>query len=123
MEIYERIRELRIKLDLSQRAFADKVHMSKTAVSAIENGQRAVTDRYIYIICNEFGANETWLRTGEGEMFEPKTWEQEVAEITLKVFEDDNEMRKKLVSIVANLSDEQIDVLQEIAEKWLSEGK
>lgn len=123
MEIYERIKELRASLGISQRAFADKVHMSKTAVSAIENGQRVVTDRYIYIICNEFGVNEDWLRTGEGEMFAPKTWEEEVADLTLKIFDDENEMRKRLVNIVANLSDEQIDVLQEIAEKWVNDNK
>lgn len=119
----ERIKEIREALGLSLRSFADRLKMSNSTISLIETGQRNVTDRLIYQICQEFGVNETWFRTGEGEMFEPKTWEQEVAEITLKVFEDDNEMRKKLVSIVANLSDEQIDVLQEIAEKWLSEGK
>ena len=39
--------------------------------SKIEKGERNLTDRMITDICREYHINETWLRTGEGEMLIP----------------------------------------------------
>ena len=50
--------------------FGAVIGMGKSAVSRIENGVNGTTDQTIRSICREFGVNETWLRTGEGEMFE-----------------------------------------------------
>ncbi|NJD02695.1 MAG: hypothetical protein FIA99_08915 [Ruminiclostridium sp.] len=35
----------------------------------MENGIKKITDRTIKLICQEFNVNDTWLRTGEGDMF------------------------------------------------------
>lgn len=50
--------------------FGAVIGMGKSAVSRIENGVNGTTDQTIRSICREFGVKETWLRTGEGEMFE-----------------------------------------------------
>lgn len=50
--------------------FGAVIGMGKSAVSRIENGVNGTTDQTIRSICREFGVNETWLRTGEGETFE-----------------------------------------------------
>ena len=54
--------------------FGAVIGMGKSAVSRIENGVNGTTDQTIRSICREFGVNEHWLRTGDGEMFE-QTWE------------------------------------------------
>lgn len=69
MTIGERIKALRKEKSLSMEDFGAVIGMGKSAVSRIENGVNGTTDQTIRSICREFGANETWLRTGEGEMF------------------------------------------------------
>lgn len=70
MTIGERIKILRKEKNLSMEDFGATIGMGKSAVSRIENGVNGTTDQTIRSICREFGVNEHWLRTGEGEMFE-----------------------------------------------------
>ena len=70
MTIGERIKVLRKEKNLSMEDFGSVIGMGKSAVSRIENGVNGTTDQTIRSICREFGVNEHWLRTGEGEMFE-----------------------------------------------------
>ena len=65
----ERVKELRTSLSLTLEAFGSRLGVTKAAISKIENGSRSVTDQMILSICREFGVNEAWLRTGQGDMF------------------------------------------------------
>lgn len=65
----ERIKELRKTLGLTLEKFGGRLGVGKTAISAIENGRRGVTEQMTLSICREYHVNEQWLRTGEGEMF------------------------------------------------------
>lgn len=65
----KRIEQLRQQENLTQEAFAKRLGMSRNFIWMVENGKREVSDRTIADICREFGVNETWLRTGEGEMY------------------------------------------------------
>ena len=56
-------------MNLTLDAFGARVGVKKAAMSNIENGSRGVTDQMRRSICREFGVNEEWLLTGEGEMF------------------------------------------------------
>lgn len=64
-----RIRELRKALDLSQKEFADKIGLKQNAISYMEKKDATVTEQNIKTICSQFCVNESWLRTGNGEMF------------------------------------------------------
>lgn len=66
----ERIRELRRHLNMTMEEFGARIGLTKSAVSFIESGRNGARDQTIFAICREFGVNEHWLRTGEGEMFE-----------------------------------------------------
>ena len=70
MMIGERVRKLRKTLDLTQREFGERINLKSNSVALIEGG-RNTSDQTIASICREFNVNETWLRTGEGEMFIP----------------------------------------------------
>lgn len=66
----ERIKELRDALGITLEEFGSRLGVTRTAISRLERGNRGVTDQMAISICREFGVNEHWLRTGEGEMFE-----------------------------------------------------
>lgn len=69
MGIEERIKMLRLDLRLNQTDFAQKTNISRSMVAAIELGTREVKDIHIAQICSAFNVSETWLRTGEGSMY------------------------------------------------------
>lgn len=66
---------------LTKTAFAEKVNLSQSHVSRLVSGETAPSDRTIADICRVFGVNETWLRTGEGEMRQQRSREEEIGEI------------------------------------------
>lgn len=74
MTIANRISKIRAELELTQTDFAEKLNISKSAVSHMERGERAVTDRTLADICEKFNVNRGWLVDGVGEPFaEPET--------------------------------------------------
>ena len=63
-----RIAELRKSLQLTQGQFAEKIGLKFSAISMIELEKAPLTEANIRLICFTFNVNETWLRTGEGDM-------------------------------------------------------
>lgn len=70
--MYSRIALVRKDAGLNQEAFAERIGVTKSAISGYETGRREPTDQTIKSICREFGINETWMRSGVGEMKAPK---------------------------------------------------
>jgi transcriptional regulator with XRE-family HTH domain len=67
--VYERIKEIRTRLGLSQVEFSERIFLSKSFYGDIEIGKKKVNDRIIFIVSKQFNVNEDWIRTGKGEMF------------------------------------------------------
>lgn len=65
----ERIKKVRKALDLTQRDFGVRIGTTQNAIANYETGHRNPSSAVIDNICKTFNVNETWLRTGEGEMF------------------------------------------------------
>lgn len=65
----EQLKKLRKHLDMTQQAFADKIGMKQNTIAQYEMGRTTPSDAIVFSICREFGVNENWLRTGDGEMF------------------------------------------------------
>ena len=59
-----RVKELRLERKLSQEEFGKAIGLSKSGVSNIEKGTRAVRKNHIRLICSEFGVSEAWLCEG-----------------------------------------------------------
>lgn len=66
----DRIREVREYFGLSMEKFGSRIGIGKASISLLESGKNNPSIQTIALICREFGVNEQWLRTGEGEMFE-----------------------------------------------------
>jgi transcriptional regulator with XRE-family HTH domain len=71
MTIGERLFQLRKEvLKISQEEMAKILKVeSPSTISLLEKDKRQFTDRMVADICREFGVNEKWLRSGEGNMF------------------------------------------------------
>lgn len=77
----ERLKLLRKTLKINQTNFAKQLGITQTAYSMIESGINPLSGRYIKVICSVFGVNETWLRSGEGDMFYASPYEKEFTQI------------------------------------------
>ena len=121
----ERISLIRKESGLTQEEFGAKVGgLSRNYIWMIEKGDRVPSDRTISDICREFNVNEEWLRTGEGEMFQPKSRNEELFEFAAKVAEGDpGSIQAQLLSVMSRLSDEQWEVLAQVAREFAEETK
>lgn len=65
----KRFKQLRKALDLTQQDLADRIGVKRGGIANYEISRNIPTNSVISLVCREFNVNETWLRTGEGEMF------------------------------------------------------
>lgn len=65
----KRLKELRRQLHLNQTEFGKRIGLKQSSIAGYETGVRNPIDAVINSICKEFNVNESWLRTGEGDMF------------------------------------------------------
>ena len=97
----ERVKEIRKSLNLTMEKFGDRLGVGKTAISKLENNERNLTDQMAISICREFNVSETWLRTGEGEMFKPKPPEDEVGYYVEELLEnEDNPLYRVIIEMM-----------------------
>lgn len=66
----DRIKAVREHYHLTMEAFGARIGIKKSSVSLLESGKNDPSERTIKSICREFNVNETWLRTGDGDMFD-----------------------------------------------------
>lgn len=71
----ERIKKIRRELGLTQQEFAERIGIKRNTIANYETGRNDPVDSVISLICREFDVREEWLRTGEGEMFKPKSYD------------------------------------------------
>ena len=120
----ERIKELRKVLGLTQQEFSERIGVKRNTIAQYESGRNAPIDAVITLICRTYDVNETWLRTGEGEMFKPKSRNEELFEFATKVAEGDpSSIQAQLLAVMARLTDEQWEVLAQVAHEFVEETK
>lgn len=96
----ERVHAIRKHYGLTMEKFGERLGVRKTSISNIENGIRSLTEQMTLSICREFNVNETWLRTGEGEMFNEYLDEDEVAAYVSELLEPDNPFADLIIEIM-----------------------
>ena len=103
----ERVKELRKALGLSGEKFGERLGITRSAVSNIESGNRALTEQVILAICREYNVNEEWLRYGNGEMFIETKSDNELFKWAGKVLgSKDMTFRKAFVNALSKLSED-----------------
>lgn len=119
----ERIKELRKALGLTQQEFADRVGIKRNSYANYETGRNTPLDAIVISICREFSVNETWLRTGEGEMFQPLSRDEELAQFFGKLSFGDNDFKHRFVSVLSRLDESEWGVLEKMAVDLVAEMK
>ena len=119
----DRIKKLRKELDLTQREFGERIGIKGNTIAQYELGRNEPIDAVISLICREFGVNENWLRDGTGEMLVHISRDEQIATFigSIQMDEKNNSFKKKLISVLANLTEDQWEVLADIAEKLRNE--
>ena len=105
-----RIKAVRAALKLSQREFGEKLGVSRDVISNIEYGRVAPKELLLRLICQQYGVNDHWLETGEGEMFDSNPHQAEKLDEALSIF-------KTLRPEFQDYALEQIKKLAELQEK------
>lgn len=119
-----RIKQVRKALNLNQAEFGERIGVKQSTVTAYECGNRTPLDAVIAMICKTFNVNETWLRTGEGDMFAPIDPENQLMEWAGRVLADSTDsFRARFVRMMMGLTDKEWAVLEEKARQLLSEEK
>lgn len=116
--MHARIKELRKYLKLSQAAFGAPFGASRDMINNVENERAAISELMISAMCHEYNVNETWLRTGEGEMFIEPTRDEEIAAFVGRALrgEDDN-FKRRLLSVLSHLTEEEWEILEKKAKE------
>ena len=118
MSINERIKDVRKMSGLSQTDFAERLGTTRGVITNLEGDKTSPNEPFIKLICREFNVSDAWLRTGDGEMRQKLTRNQEIAEFMGVVMHDpDDAPRKRFVSIISKLSADEWQLLAEIAKK------
>lgn len=117
----ERVKEIRKTLGLTLEKFGEKLGVGKTSISKIEKQQVRLTDQMAKSICREFDVNEEWLRTGVGDMFLPTNRSADIAKLTKELLnEEDDSFKNRFVSMLAHLSVEEWEFLEQKAKELCS---
>lgn len=87
----DRIKLVRQAASKNQSEFGAVIGVSGAAVSRWEAGDRSVPDSAILSICRCFNVNETWLRTGDGQMYADKDRAREMEELVQSLMADSPE--------------------------------
>lgn len=114
-EMQNRIKQIRKSFSLTQTEFSTILGLTKNFISLLETGERTPSDRTIIDICGKFGVSETWLRTGAGEPFLPKTREEEIGEIVKAASNNDpDEAIKFFTALLEDMSEAEIMLMYEV---------
>lgn len=110
----ERVREVRKSLNMTLDKFGEKLGVKKAAISAIENGNRNITEQMVKSICREYNVNYDYLIYGKGDMFDdlPQTILDELcAQYNL------DELDRQIVDIYISLPKQLRDSVKEHIKK------
>ena len=107
---------------LTKTAFAKRIGLGQPFVSQLCSGMKQPSDRTIRDICEEFNVNETWLRTGAGDMFNEVTRDEQIADFVGEVLrEQDDSFRRRFVSMMSRLDADGWAALEKMANELVAE--
>ena len=117
----ERVKEVRKSLGLTLEKFGEKLGVGKTAISNIEKGSRNLTEQMTKSICREYGVDYMWLTSGDGEMFVES--DDDFFEKIDRIMAGENETRKNMFKALLYASDDDIEALARIIERFQMQKK
>lgn len=121
--IHSRIAQSVKASGLTNTAFAKKLNVTPSFISRLASGATNSSDRTIIAICREFHVDEHWLRTGEGEMFRPRSRSEELAAFFGDLLADTPDFRHSLITVLSRMSPEEWAILEKKVWELMEEMK
>ena len=120
----QRIKQLRRILDLTQQDFAERIGLKQNSIALIESGKRNISNQAVLSICRTFSVNETWLRTGEGEIFNEMWREEQIAYYLGDIFSEPGDtFKKRLVAALAAMDESEWAAVEAFARKLVEQSR
>lgn len=121
-DINFRILELRKFLKLSQTDFGKGLGVSRGVIKNIDENNVEAKPLLIEQICKVYNVNHAWLLTGEGEMFQELSEDEELAQMFGAALGGDMDPRRKraiksIMEMIRDIPDEFIPIVGEYAQK------
>ena len=103
-------------MDLTQQEFSGRLGITRNTVATYETGKSNPSDAAVILICREFNVNETWLRTGEGEMFLKLSRDDEITAFVDDVLRNESDdFRKRFIAMLSRLDTSDWVLLERMA--------
>lgn len=112
------LKQFRKALGLSQEEVGRRVGVTGVAISRIESGDRALTDRMALALCKEFNVDYGWLTTGQGEMF--VSTDDALGGIVDSIMQGDNALAKSIFKGFAQFDEDDWARLRDLIDKFLA---
>lgn len=106
---------------MNQTEFGSRIGLTPSGVSKLESGDRGYSDAVFLAIVREFGVDENWLRTGEGEMLRPVSRDTELAAFFGNLQSSTPGFRHQLISVLSRLTVDEWAMLERKAKELLAE--
>lgn len=106
---------------MTQEEFGSKIGVVRNTIAQYESGRIVPSNPVITNICKEYAVNETWLLTGEGDMFKNITPSEEIESFlgTLAITGDEN-FKKRLILYLAQMKDSDWEKLEQVLDTLLA---
>lgn len=116
----ERVRYLRKEiLKTTASAFGKRIGLSQPSISALENGERAITDRIRRDIIREWNVDYIWLTTGEGEPLVQYDEDTEIINSIERIMASEHEVYKEFVKSLVKLDEATIAGIEKMLKEFV----
>lgn len=113
-----RIKQLRLALEMSQDEFGRRLGVTRGAITNIELNKVEPKPLFVDLIVREFGVSETWLRTGEGEMFVSLDRRKKIAAFLGDLMrEEEDGFKTRFVETISSMTPEEWALMEKMARK------
>ena len=111
--IATRIIKLCDVFNISKSDFARRINVTPSYISKLGKSTESVpSDRTIDDICRVFGVSKLWLKTGEGDMFPPRTQDEQIAAYVASALHGDEALKSLVTATITTLCTRQPSELE-----------
>ena len=112
--IGERIKNIRKAKGLTQQKFADALDLKQNTIATYEMNKTVPSERTLSDICEKFGVDPVWLRTGAGDdPFLPVSREDRITDVLSRAIDGPSTARDRLIRALARLPDDAFPLIEQ----------
>lgn len=112
--IGERIKKIRKAKGLTQQKFADALDLKQNTIATYEMNKTVPSERTLSDICEKFGVDPVWLRTGAGDdPFLPVSREDRITDVLSRAIDGPSTARDRLIRALARLPDDAFPLIEQ----------